>query len=365
MSLKIFHTGDLHLGMKFSSYAVKEDLAEARFDSLENMINKSNELNVDIFVIAGDLFNTIKVTKRDINRTVKILDKFNGACVLVLPGNHDYDDRVVDLWPNFTKGLSEKIILLNEKRPYSLKDYDLDLVVYPAPCHSKHSKENSLEWIKDGGLIEEGKYHIGIAHGALEGLSPDMEGNYYYMSMDELNAIPTDLWLVGHTHVRYPYLDEISNHKIYNAGTHEPDGLNYKDEGSGWLIELEEDKNSAKRIITGKYRFYDKGFEIDRDEDLENIRKWALEDDPSKKVIRLTLKGSISKEAYENLHVFYKDLEKEVFHLIVEDSDLKIRVNKDIIESEFTKGSFPYEFLNALTYDEETLQIAYDLLRRE
>lgn len=367
MSLKIFHTGDIHLGMKFNTYApgVKDSLVEARFTSLENMINKSNELNVDIFVIAGDLFNAIQVLKRDIKRTVKILDKFNGAAVLVLPGNHDYDDTVVDLWRSFTEGLSEKIILLNEKRPYSLKDYDLNVVVYPAPCHNKHSEENNLGWIKDEGLMEEGKYHIGIAHGALEGLSPDVEGNYYQMYMDELNSIAMDLWLLGHTHVRYPLVDEIKDHRVFNAGTPEPDGLNYRYKGSAWLIDLEEERISAKRIITGEYRFYDKEFEIEMDEDLKTIENWVLEGNPAKKIIRLNLKGSISKDAYENLHKFYSDLESQTFHLLIEDGDLKRTINKDIIESEFTKGSFPYEFLNGLAHDEVALQMAYDLLRGE
>lgn len=367
MPLKIFHTGDVHLGMKFNNYGdmIKESLVEARFLSLENMIEKSNELNCDLFVVAGDLFNTIQVAKRDVDRTVNILNKFNGACVLVLPGNHDYDNGVVDLWNDFSKFSSEKILILNEKRSYCLKDYDLDVVAYPAHCHSKHSKENSLEWLKTEGICESGRYHIGIAHGALEGLSADIEGNYYSMSMDELHSIPTDVWLIGHTHVRYPLQDEISNHKVFNPGTPEPDGLDFKHDGSAWYITLDDGGNIAKRIVTGQYRFFDKQFEINSDEDLESIKSWALEGEVDKKIIRISLKGSISKEAYESLNVFYRNLESKVFHFIVDDSQLRVKINKDTIEEEFVKGSFPYEFLNGLTHDEEALQIAYDLLRRE
>ena len=233
MSLKIFHTGDIHLGMKFNGYGdeIRGTLAEARFLSLENMIEKSNGLGADLFVVAGDLFNTIKVSKKNIERAVKILDKFNGACVLVLPGNHDYYDDMMELWEEFTKSPSEKILLINKEERYSLEDYDLDVMVYPAPCHSKHSKENSLAWIKKEGIAEMGAYHIGVAHGALEGLSPDLEGNYYYMGMDELHSIPVDIWLIGHTHVRYPLKDSVVDEKIYNAGTPEPDGLDYSGGG--------------------------------------------------------------------------------------------------------------------------------------
>ena len=367
MSLQIFHTGDVHLGMKFNNYGdeVKTLLVEARFDSLEYMIEKSNDLKADLFVVAGDLFNRIQVAKRDIERAVDILKKFNGACVLVLPGNHDYYDGVADLWADFERFSDEKILLLNEDRPYYLDDYDLDAVVYPAHCHSKHSKDNSLGWIKEEGLSDRGKYHIGIAHGALEGLSADIEGNYYQMGMEELNSIATDLWLLGHTHVRYPLHEEIRNHKIFNPGTPEPDGLNFRDEGSAWHISLDEEGSRAERIITGEYRFFDREFEIESDADLQSLKSWALEGEPDKKIIRVYLKGSLSDECYKSLSDFYRELERDLFHFIVEDDELRVRINESTIEEEFVSGSFPYEFLNGLTHDEEALQIAYDLLRRE
>lgn len=366
MSLKIFHTGDIHLGMKFNSYGgeVKETLAEARFSSLESMIEKSNSLNADLFVIAGDLFNTIQVAKRDINRTVNILNKFNGAAVLVLPGNHDYDNGMTDLWIEFMKVPSEKIILLNEKRQYSLEDYYIDAVVYPAPCHSKHSSENSLGWIKEEGITGTSKYKIGIAHGAIEGLSADLEGNYYSMAMEELNNISVDAWLLGHTHVSYPLDEKIKDHKIFNPGTPEPDGLDFKEAGSAWYIELSDNLVEAEKIKTGKFRFFDKKFKIDEDNDLEKVGSWALEGQPKEKIVRLTLEGSLSDEVYGDLSQFYKKLESELFYLIVQDTDLKIKVDQEIIEKEFTRGSFPYEFLNRLIHDEEALQLAYDLIRR-
>lgn len=366
MELKIFHTGDIHLGKKYNKYngAVKEKLVEARFSTLENMIKKANELDTDLFVVAGDLFNAIQVSKTDIKRTVNILNKFTGASVLVLPGNHDYDNGVVDLWNEFSKFTNDKVLVLNENRPYYLKDYGLDVAVYPAYCHSMHSEENSLEWIKKEVMSEGYRYHIGLAHGALEGLSPDMEGNYYYMEMDELHSIPTDLWLIGHTHVRYPLHDEIANNKVFNSGSPEPDGLDFNGRGSAWYITLNGRGNNAKRIITGEYEFFDKQFEIYNNEDLETIKRWAFEGSKDKKIIRMNLSGSVSKETYEDLSDFYRDLDLNLFHCIVEDSELRMKIDKETIEEEFVKGSFPYEFLNALAHDEEALQMAYDILRR-
>lgn len=368
MRIKIFHTGDIHLGMKFSSYpdSVKNLLSEARYLTLERMINKANETECNLFVIAGDLFNTTQITKKDIDRTVNILDKFLGNCVLVMPGNHDYDNGMVDLWKHFNSHHRENILYLGDMTAVNLEDYGLDAMVYPAPCHAKHSAENNLKWIKDEDICDMEKYHIGIAHGALEGISPDLEGRYFYMGKEELEDIPVDLWLLGHTHISYPTSDLVLDCKIFNAGTPEPDGLNYKYAGSAWIIDLDSEKKiKGERIETGYYRFFDSNFNINDDDELEKIRDWALEGKPAKKIIRITLNGRVTNNTYKNLKLFYQDLEKELAYLIVDDSKLRVRINSETINREFTHGSFPYEFLNRLIEDDELLQIGYDLIRGE
>ena len=368
MPLKIFHTGDIHLGMKFTSYpeGVRNALSEARYLTLQSMVNKANELECNLFVVAGDLFNTTQIAKRDIDRTVNILDKFLGNCVLVMPGNHDYDNGMVDLWKDFNSHHRENILYIGDMKPFDLEGYGLNAVVYPAPCQSKHSEENNLQWIKSTDILDEEKYHIGIAHGALEGISPDLAGEYFYMGKEELEDIPVDVWLLGHTHVSYPTSSSVLDWKVYNAGTPEPDGLNFRHAGGAWIISIDEHKKiKGERIETGNYRFFDKAFEIKDDDELEEVKEWVLSGNRSKKIIRLNLNGRATHDTYKNLRNFYQELEKELAHLIVDDSKLRVRINKETIDKEFIQGSFPYEFLNRLIHDDESLQIAYDLIKEE
>ncbi len=368
MGIKIFHTGDIHLGMKFNSYPdnVKNLLSESRYLTLESMVTMANEIECNLFVVAGDLFNTTQVAKRDIDRTVGILSKFIGNCVLVMPGNHDYDNGMVELWKHFNSHHIENIVYLGNMKSYSLEDYGLNAMVYPAPCHAKHSEANNLSWIKDIDELDEEIYNIGIAHGALEGISPDLAGEYFYMGKEELEQIPVDIWLLGHTHVRYPSADNILDWKVYNAGTPEPDGLNFRHAGAAWVITIDKEKKiKARRVETGNYRFFDKSFNINEDDELEKIRDWALDEVPDKKIIRLNLSGRVTHDTYKNLRSFYQDLESQLIHLIVDDNKLRVRINKETINREFTHGSFPQVFLNKLIEDDESLQIAYDLIRGE
>lgn len=45
--MKILHTADLHLGMKFAGYPeVQQELAEARFQTLERLVERANRENL-------------------------------------------------------------------------------------------------------------------------------------------------------------------------------------------------------------------------------------------------------------------------------------------------------------------------------
>ena len=122
MTLKILHTADIHIGMKFSNYpaGIREELVEARFKVLQDLILKANQVKTDLFIITGDLFERINISEKDILRTIKILENFSGYFVLIIPGNHDYDNGMVELWSFFKKNISKKIKVLNEYKAFSL-----------------------------------------------------------------------------------------------------------------------------------------------------------------------------------------------------------------------------------------------------
>ena len=365
MSLKIFHTADLHIGMKFNNYPepIKTSLQQARIDVLSNMVQIANENECNLFAIAGDLFDKITgIDKKNITQTVAALEAFKGECILIMPGNHDYDNDMIELWTSFNKAVSDKILYLNEERPISLENYGLNAVIYPAPCHSKHSGTNNIGWIKEQAMNDE-QIHIGIGHGAINGLSPDMDLNYYNMSLDELESVSVDLWLLGHTHVTYPFKSSVTSEKIFNPGTPEPDGLDCKHQGNAWFITIDENKKiTGDRVTTGTYKFIDKEFEIRDKEDLDNILTMLLNDNPNKTIARINLKGRVEEDVYNYRQEVYKSIEQAIVYLIIEDTDLGIRITPEKIHKEFSEGSFPQQLLLSLSEDEDTLQLAYEMI---
>lgn len=365
MSLKIFQTADLHIGMKFNNYPepIKGALQQARIDSLKNMVRMADQHRCNLFVISGDLFNGISgIDKKTILSVVTTLESFQGKCVLVMPGNHDYDNDMVDQWNSFKSKSSDKILFVNHDKPYSLADYDIDAVVYPAPCHSKHSSTNNLGWIKKQD-IDKSPVNIGIAHGAIIGISPDMDSNYFNMTLDELNSIPLDVWLLGHTHITYPVKASVTQWKIFNPGTPEPDGLDCKHRGSAWIISIDDNKAvTAETVSIGNYQFVDRNYTVTQREDLDAIRTDLLTDEPMRTVARIHIRGNVEEDVFSYRQQVYKDIDDAIGYLIIDDSDLGIKITKEKINKEFSDGSFPQQMLSALSADDEALQLAYELI---
>ena len=369
--LKIFMTGDNHIGLKYAKYGEKAAfLAEKRISAFRDMVKKANEEECGLFVITGDLFENISgIAKRDIASLLNILSEFNGT-VAVLPGNHDYYDEEAKVWKDFRAASDSchNILILNEYRPYSVLAGDDEVVIYPAFCTSKHSKpgENNLDWVKDENILPDETYRIGIAHGAVEGETIDSEGRYFLMTRKELEAIPVDAWLIGHTHVPFPnnLAKEFSAcDKIFNAGSHVQPDVATNTEGSCFIIEISKDKKvKAKKFLSGNIRFYRPEIKVSAG-NMEEILERELSEFNSESVIDgMVISGTADKDEYEDRREIIENALARFVSGSYDDSALSRLISKELIDSEFAETSLSAAVLSALLEEPKEAQLVYELL---
>jgi 3',5'-cyclic AMP phosphodiesterase CpdA len=363
MSLRILLTSDIHLGMKFASLPdVQADLAEARFTCLRRLVTLANERERDLLVVAGDLFERISVPRRDVQKAAETLRDFQGKLAVVLPGNHDFLSPQDEIWSRFREACGDAVLVLDEGRPFPLAHFGIDACLYPGPCLSKHSPTNALGWIRGTRRDPEIRSHIGVAHGSLEGFSPDFNGDYYPMKTSELLDAGMDLWLLGHTHARYP-LKPGSTDRIFYAGTPEPDGFDCAHEGFAWLLDIDADGAlSADAVRTGAYRFLHEEAEIRGAMDLLRLEKKYS--DAHTILLKATLRGHLPPETYPEVEHARRRLARSLFHLDWDAEGMREEISKPTIDREFPEGSFPHRLLTALeaSGDAESLELAYEIL---
>ncbi len=366
MTLSVFLTSDLHLGMKFAGYPepAQAALVEARFTCLERMVEEAGRRRCDLLVVAGDLFDRISAARRDIQRAAAALRSFTGKLVAVLPGNHDYLGPGDPLWPAFRSACGDAILVLDQPRAYPLARHDLDACLYAAPCTSKHSPSNAMQWVKDAPRDPAVTHHLGVAHGSLEGFSPDFTESYYPMTTAELLSAGMSIWLIGHTHVPFPAAPGPRD-RIFNPGTPEPDGFDCLHAGSAWHLELSAtDGLSATLVQTGSLRFVEDKVAVRGALDLEGLLERYSGEGARSTLLRAELEGRVSRDLLSDIGRIRQRLSESLLYCDLGTEGLLEEITLEAIDRDYPQGSFPHQLLSRLARagDTEGLSLAQELL---
>ncbi len=364
--VRILHTADLHLGMKFAAYPeVQSRLSEARFTALETLVERANSEQCNILVIAGDLFDRPRHAVADIRRAAQSLERFDGEVAVVLPGNHDFAGPKSDLWIRFRAEAGDRTLLIDTPQAVDLRHYGVSAAVYPAPCFAKHSHTNGVDWITAQTRIEDVDVHIGVAHGSLSGISPDPEGQYYPMSAEELRALHPDLWLLGHSHIIYPEHPNAGD-RVFNPGTPEPDGFDCTHGGNAFIIDVSsERKITVRAISTGTYRFEIRPLKIEVDTDFSALGRSQVAGLENNLLLRLVVSGTLVPESREALNTLEAEIGRDVFHLLLDETGVREALTPERIRAEFSDGSLAGQLLSTFLDEEDSaaLSAAYDMLQ--
>ncbi len=370
---RIFHTADLHLGLGFTragyAPALREQLVERRIETLRAMVSTAAERRCEVFVIAGDLFDTLRVPAFRVREAAECLAKFEGI-VVVLPGNHDPMQEGDTLWKTFGEKLGESHHVLAAETVCDLRTQGVPLVIFPGVCASRHSPVNAVGWVTEALAalsLPDDVIRVGVAHGSLEGLSPDFNQEYFPMSRRELEACGLHLWLLGHTHVRYPDHDRCKDQRIFFPATPEPDGFDCSHVGHAWILEVDAGgKVEAESIVTGNFRFSSHEVILHGPGDVEKLKARFAGFDPRRDLVKLGLRGRLAGELFDSRRDWIEELRGCVLYLEEELSGLLREITVEDIGREFTIDSFPHRLLSGLSGtdgDAEALQLAWELVK--
>jgi len=166
--VKLLHTSDWHLGKRPSG---PERFSVARYEdyfrAAEYVVDRAIELGVDIFIIAGDLFDSNRIDAETLYRTELLLVKLkdNGIRTFAVAGNHDraYES---ESWIRYLekKELIECPEVFKDGEAFQFEFYKIeDINIYGVQYFGELTSEVLTELSK--GL--EGNNNIVICHTAI------------------------------------------------------------------------------------------------------------------------------------------------------------------------------------------------------
>ncbi len=232
--LRFLHVADLHLGLRITRFegTAIDRIREARFAALERIRTEASrsESPYHFVIIAGDLFDDVRVSRSISNRTFKLLESFP-VPVLLIPGNHDPQEPG-SLWetPPWNSEQKQRVHLLCERKPFTGID---GVTIFPCPVFRKRSADNPTRWIIDHPRTDADGFRIGIAHGSVMD-RPDLPTDDHPISPTAPSDLDLDYLALGHWHRQKLYIDTSSATRMAYAGVHEPMRFRDDTQVAGW-----------------------------------------------------------------------------------------------------------------------------------
>lgn len=352
--IKILHAADIHFDTPFSGMTPKQALKSKEELKLvfEKIINLASEKQVDVILIAGDIFDNLSVNKSTLHFIKTCFEKIRNIYIFISPGNHDpFNEKsfysIVE-WPSnvyIFKGKMEKVFL-----------EDLNTVVWGAGFNTTHVNKSLVKEVKR----VEGYNNIMVLHGEI---SISKDGNDYNpITEEEIAKSNMDYIALGHRH-KFSEVKKVENTYYSYSGCPQGRGFDELDDKGVVLLELKEKYIESKFIRTSIRNYYEKEINIEEcfgySEVKNRILNGILNYDRKNNFYKIVLKGQVSEEFTINEDVL-EELLKDDFYFVkvIDKSEIKLDIN-ELIKGYSLKSIFAkkiYEKLQkAETKDEREI----------
>ena len=351
--IKILHCADIHfdtpfkeLGKKLSQVS-KEELLEV----FKKIINIVIDEQVDILLIAGDVFDNFTVNKTTIYFIASQLSRINNTQVFISPGNHDpYNSRsfyeIMD-WPEnvyIFKGELEKVDL-----------EDLNLTVWGAAFNNQYEKKTLFRNVE----IDNSRINLMVIHGEI---SNNISENIYNpIYLEDIKKSGMEYIAVGH---RHEFSGIKRDGKTFYAYSGCPQGRGFDEIGDKGIIigDIAKDEVhlSFRPICKRKYNTVE--IDISGLDTYEEVCSVILnsfpKDERENNFFKIVLKGQLKEHLIINEDVLLSKLKEQFYYLKII-NNTSVEINMDELASEFSvKGRFVSKMLKILAdYPEEDKEI--------
>jgi len=239
--LRLLHTADVHLGARHADLGdAAAAQRERQFAAFKASVDLAISEQVDLFLVAGDLFDSNVQPKRSVERVAAELGRLAKARIrsVLVPGTHDVYDRssVYRAYDIATLAGSrpqdELIVVLTPDHPW-IHLQALDVVVH-GPCFP--TKRAPYSPLRDLAALEvpQATWKIGVLHAAVA-IPGRTDGDEVVVTVEEIAATGLDYLALGHWH---------------SAQVARTKGITYAYAGAPEAIAVDQDKAGKVLLVT-------------------------------------------------------------------------------------------------------------------
>lgn len=357
--IKILHTADIHFDTPFSGMTPKEALKskEELKQVFEKIIKMTLENEIDILLIAGDIFDNLSVNKTTLYFIKNCFENIRKVKVFISPGNHDpFNEKsfysIVD-WP------SNVHIFKSHMESIALED--LNTVVWGAGFNTSHVNKSLLKEVER----VDGYNNIMVIHGEIT--TTKDSNDYNPITEEDIARSNVDYIALGHRH-KFSEVKKIENTYYSYSGCPQGRGFDELEDKGIVLIELKDKFVESKFIRTSIRNYYEREINIQGCFGYSEVKNKIINEisnkDRKSNFYKIILIGEVCEEFTLNEEFLQESL-KDEFHFVkvIDKSEIKLDIDQ-LIKGYSLKSIFAkkiYERLQKAETEEERESITLAL----
>jgi DNA repair exonuclease SbcCD nuclease subunit len=252
--LRLLHTADIHLGARHTDLGERAAvLRERQFAAFRASVDLAVAEDVDIFLVAGDLFDSNTQPRRSVERVAVELGRLARASIrtVIIPGTHDVYDgasiyRSYDL-ANMARAASDWVVVLTPYLP-EIVFPSLDAIIYGRVFDTKRSPRSPLAGL-DARSDTRATWKIGMVHGALS-IPGRTDADLVVFTEDEIARTGLDYLALGHWHSAM----EGRAGSVCYAYSGAPEPVAIDQDGAGQVLLVTLDDRSGSHVVSVESR---------------------------------------------------------------------------------------------------------------
>ena len=252
--LRIIHTADVHLGARHDDLGEQAAAQrERQFAAFKAAVDLALTEKVDLFLIAGDLFDSNVQPRRSVERVAAELKRLVEGKIrtVIIPGTHDVCDRAsiyraYDLPTMAGSTADDGMVSVLDPEHASVHLAALDLVVHGRVFATKRAPHSPLQdLVKEAAAATPATWRIGLVHGSIA-IPGKTDRDEVVITTEEIAASGLDYLALGHWHSTQS--SKAGNVAYAYSGAPEAVALDQDRAGKVLLVEL--DQVAGKRSVT-------------------------------------------------------------------------------------------------------------------
>jgi len=252
--LRLLHTADVHLGARHADLGdAATAQRERQFAAFKAAVDLAIERKVDLFIVAGDLFDSNTQPRRSVERVAAELARLAQSKIrsVIVPGTHDCYERASIYRAYDLKALAgstsddDLVTVITPDQP-ALHLPMLDTTIHATVFATKRAPFSPLRDLHvDSATEPRATWHVGVVHGALA--IPDRtDRDEVVVTKEEIAASGLDYLALGHWHSTQRGKAGSTTYAYSGA----PEPVAVDQDGAGKVLVVSFDDAAGGKVVT-------------------------------------------------------------------------------------------------------------------